>query len=185
MFPLYISAIESGDEKDKFEELYHRYSRLMQYVADSILHDPFLAEDAVHTAFLKIIDNLGKINDVTCHKTKAFVVIVVENVAKGMYVDRKKQATVPFDKVEYSIAAESGELEELMSDIGLEEIAAKIEMLSELDSEILMMRYIHELNDKEISRLLDVKEATARKRLERARRRLAALLEKEGEDYGK
>ncbi|HBT65675.1 MAG TPA: RNA polymerase subunit sigma-70, partial [Ruminococcaceae bacterium] len=40
--------------------------------------------------------------------------------------------------------------------------------------------YIHELTNKEISRLLDVKDTVVRKRLERARQRLAALLEKEG-----
>lgn len=41
----------------------------MFYVAHSILKDEHLAEDAVHQAFIKIIDNLDKINEITCPKT--------------------------------------------------------------------------------------------------------------------
>lgn len=67
-----------------------------------------------------------------------------------------------------------------MSRLSVERIATEIEALSELDSEILMLRYIQELTDKEISRLLDIKESAVRKRLERARQRLAARLEEVG-----
>lgn len=180
MLSFYLSIIDTDQDKEKFEKLYTQYRRLMQYVAHDILKDDYLAEDAVHTAFIKIIANLNKIGDISCHKTKAFVVIVVENVAKGMYTKRKKHHTVSFDEIQYDITCESGELEQLMSRLSVERIATEIEALSELDSEILMLRYIQELTDKEISRLLDIKESAVRKRLERARQRLAARLEEVG-----
>ena len=180
MLSFYLLMIDTDKDKIKFEKLYIQYSRLMQYIADNILHDDCLAEDAVHTAFIKIIANLDKIEDIDCHKTKAFMVIVVENVSKNIYVSRNKHNTISFEDIPFEIADGVDELESLMSDLSIAEIAAKIETLSELDSEILMMRYIHELTNKEISRLLDVKDTVVRKRLERARQRLAALLEKEG-----
>ena len=175
----YLSMIDTQEEKDKFETLYHKYSRLMKYVADGILHDEYLAQDAVHIAFMKIIPNLGKIGDIACHKTKAFVVIVVENEAKRIYTARKKQNTVSFDEIQYEVADADGGLEQIISDLTVEEIAAEIEKLSKLDRDILMLRYIHELTHKEIARLLDVKGTTVRKRLERARQRLAMRLGKE------
>jgi len=41
----------------------------MFYVANSILKDEHLAEDAVHQAFIRIIESLDKINEIKCPKT--------------------------------------------------------------------------------------------------------------------
>lgn len=62
----------------------------MFYVANQILKDNFLAEDAVHDSFVKFMENLDKIQDVNCHKTKRFVVIIVRNHAINTYNNRKK-----------------------------------------------------------------------------------------------
>lgn len=70
MLSFYLSIIDTDQDKEKFEKLYTQYRRLMQYVAHDILKDDYLAEDAVHTAFIKIIANLNKIGDISCHKTK-------------------------------------------------------------------------------------------------------------------
>ena len=180
MLAFYLSMIETENEKDKFERLYHQYGRLMKYTANKILHDDFLAEDAVHTAFLKIISNLHKIDENAICRTKGFVIIITENAAKSMYVNRKKIHAFSSEYAKNDVAYELSEFEKLISDLSADTIADKIGTLSKQDSEILMLRYIHELTDKEISRLLDLKESTVRKRLERARRRLAETLEKEG-----
>ncbi|EGT4060805.1 sigma-70 family RNA polymerase sigma factor, partial [Clostridioides difficile] len=55
---IYLSIIDSEEEKDKFEKIYEKYKKLMFYIANQILQDEQLSEDAVHNAFLKIIDNL-------------------------------------------------------------------------------------------------------------------------------
>ncbi|OMK69243.1 hypothetical protein BER44_004089, partial [Clostridioides difficile] len=48
-------------------------------------------EDAVHSSFLKIIDNLDKVNDVNSPKTKGFVVIIVKRISINIYNRRKKR----------------------------------------------------------------------------------------------
>jgi len=57
----------------------------MFYVAKAILHDDFLAEDAVHDAFIKIIRHLDKIDEIPSNKTKSFMVIVVERTSIAIY----------------------------------------------------------------------------------------------------
>ena len=57
-----IMAIENDDDREKAAELYKLYSSTMLYIARSILHDHYLAEDAVVEAFIRIINNLNKIN---------------------------------------------------------------------------------------------------------------------------
>lgn len=50
MFPVYISAIESSDDRDKVEQLYTKYEKVMFLTAMKYLKDNMLAEDAVHNA---------------------------------------------------------------------------------------------------------------------------------------
>lgn len=50
----YMSLMDSADDKSKFERVYQSYKGLMFYTANRILNNPQDAEDAVHTAFVKI-----------------------------------------------------------------------------------------------------------------------------------
>lgn len=59
MIAMYLALIDDEKDKIKFREIYEEYSKQMWYVANEILHDRFLAEDAVHDAFLGIAKNFG------------------------------------------------------------------------------------------------------------------------------
>lgn len=78
---IYLQMIESDEDKSKFEQLYIMYKGLMFHVAMKILKNEFDAEDAVHQAFLSLIENLKKISDVKCPKTRAYIVIITERKA--------------------------------------------------------------------------------------------------------
>ncbi len=95
---IFLIMVEDEKSRPKLELLYNNYKYTMLYVAKSILKDQYLAEDAVHKAFIKIIDNLHKIDDQLCNKTKSFLVIVVRNISIDMYNHIKKQNIVNFDE---------------------------------------------------------------------------------------
>ena len=88
MLPFYLQLLETEGEKQKFERLYERYRRLMHWIAVRILQDEHLAEDAVHEAFLRILQNFDGIDEILSPKTRNFVVIVVRNTSLNL---RKKQ----------------------------------------------------------------------------------------------
>ena len=94
---IYLSMIESPEEKTKFETIYYEYRDLMFYAANKILLDTYDAEDAVHEAFLKIVDIIDKIDTVDCPQTRALVVIITERKAIDLYRKRRKQNIVPFE----------------------------------------------------------------------------------------
>ena len=50
---IFLMMIDTPEEKRKFVVLYEKYRHLMMKVAMDILKDPYVAEDAVHNAFLK------------------------------------------------------------------------------------------------------------------------------------
>jgi RNA polymerase sigma-70 factor (ECF subfamily) len=55
-------------------------------------------------------------------------------------------------------------------------VAEKIAVLPDIYRDIMVLKYLHELNDKEIASTLGISEAAARKRLQRARERLKKLI---------
>lgn len=65
---IYLQMIESDEDKSKLEQLYIMYKGLMFHVAMKILKNEFDAEDAVHQAFLSLIENLKK--NIGCQMSK-------------------------------------------------------------------------------------------------------------------
>ena len=49
---LYLSMLDTQEEKDKFTLIYEQYQQFCWYVAYQLLGDAHLAEDAVQEAFL-------------------------------------------------------------------------------------------------------------------------------------
>ena len=91
---LYLQMLETPEEKSLFEQIYLEYRGLMYHVAYEILHNDQDAEDAVHQAFVKIVENIKKIDDPVCPKTHGYVVTIVEHQAIDQYRKRQKYQTV-------------------------------------------------------------------------------------------
>ncbi len=93
----FMMTIENDRDRDKVTEIYKRYSGTMLYIANSILHEIHLAEDAVSEAFIKIISNLEKIDTVDCYRTRGFGAIIVRNVANDMLRKQRNNNIIPFE----------------------------------------------------------------------------------------
>ena len=59
---VYLMMIDSQEDQSKFEKVYLTYRGLMYHVAYKILNNKHDAEDAVHSAFIKIAENIQKID---------------------------------------------------------------------------------------------------------------------------
>ena len=166
---IYLSLLDSEEEISKFELIYSTYKKQMYYTANNILKDSHLAEDAVHNAFLRIINNLEKIEDINSHKTKGLIVIIVKNVSIDIYRKNKKERdnTIFID-----------DLDDIngYDEIGDLEIA--ISKLPENYKQVFLLKFSHELTDNEISEILDIKPDNVRKRISRGREKLKNILKK-------
>ena len=177
MLIFYLSLIDSPEGQSKFEKMYHEYGQLMKYIACGILKDSPLAEDAVHEAFMKIIRYLDKFEEIDCHKTKAYIVKVIESVSKDMLKKEKSHLILDVDSVdEMELAAFDS-----FDHIDIEELSYKIESLPKNYRDILELKAYFNCSDKELAGMLGITPATARKRLERARNALAKRLNEEVE----
>lgn len=173
---IYLSLIDSPEDIRKFEHIYIEYKQTMYYAAYRILKDRHTAEDAVHQAFLRIVNKLEKIDINDCHKTKAFLVIIAEHIAIDIYRKRKRENVLSFDELEVYIADETLQIQNEEVD----EIFCAIERLPKNYSTVLRLKYSQGYNDAEIADILDITEGNVRQRISRAKKKLSELLGREG-----
>lgn len=168
---IYLSLIETEADKSKFEEIYDLYKKTMFYVANEILKDYAQAEDVVHTSFIKIINNIDKIDEVNCNKTKGFIVTIVKNTAIDAYRNNKRE----FEKVERVKDTKAYEHTSMINDKSDIEIA--ILELPDKYSVVFSLKYYQCLSDKEISDILKIKPTTVRSRISRGKEKLRQILD--------
>ena len=93
---LYLAALESDGDKKQFRELYRRYHRVMERTALAVLHDPHDAEEAVQEAFLRVIENFSKIDEIPCKDLGGWLVIIVRNEA--ITILRRRRCHLPLEE---------------------------------------------------------------------------------------
>lgn len=180
VFLLFVFASE--EQRDKFELLYQSYKRLMLYKAYQILGDHMLAEDAVSEAFIRIYKNVDKIEDPSSGSAAAFAATVVKNVALSMLQREKSRGSRAYELLENDREEAAGpSLEnQVLGDISRGEILQLVDSLKDELRSVFLLKYAHDLSHKEIGKLLGITENNVTVRLHRAKKKIAALLQKEG-----
>ena len=167
---LYLALLNSDEDQSKFEKIYATYKGLMFHVANKILNNETEAEDAVHNAFIKIAENIRKINDPVCPKTQNFVVTIVERKAIDQYrVNQKKEESLFLD-------------ETTDGDVGDRSMTGLAYCLSKLSlryREVILLKYYHGYTNSEVAGLLDLTEANVIKIDHRAQHKLKKILKDE------
>ena len=168
---IYLMMIDSQEEQSKFEKIYKEYRGVMFYVANKILNNEHDAEDAVHQAFVKIAENIKKIEQPVCPKTKGFVVTIVENKAIDVY---RKKNRHPVTELKEEIV---GSQVQYSGENGL---ARCILSLPLRYRECILLKYHYGYSSREVSQILGISESNAIKLGQRAKKKLRQLCEEEG-----
>jgi len=166
--------------------LYEAHRKKMFYKANQILNDPHLAEDAVHTAFLRIVKNLHKITDVYCTQTLNYLITIVKNVALSM-ADSNASRDILMAEENYFDEKDSGfNLEnECLSNINYEKIVNEIQKLPDIYKDAVYLDCVMNMQIVEIAKKLSISNETAKKRVQRGRILLIEKLKKEAIIYAK
>ena len=167
--------LENDDDRLKVEKLYEEYRKLLYKVAYNILKDKYAAEDAVQQTFIRIIDNLHKVDEKDCRKTKNFLVIICRNIALNLY---NKRSFLDSDEFKNDLhVSDSGVDSIVVNKESLNHLLELICTLKPIYQEVLLLRFMHDYSIAEISSLLNIDSKTVQKRIERGRKNLLKLLE--------
>lgn len=74
MLSVYLAALDEPDNRETFENVYHKYKRLVYHTAIQIVGDPGTAEDVLQEVFLYISKNFSRIYKGDGHEFAAYLV---------------------------------------------------------------------------------------------------------------
>ena len=168
---IYLQMLETPEDRTKFEILYLEYRDTMYYAAYDILGNSFDAEDAVHHAFVKIAEKIGRIEEAKSPKTRAYVVTAAINRAIDIYRAKQAHPSVPYADEVVGAPVEYR---------GNNQLAGCILKLPARQRQILILKYHHGYALKEIAGMLGITYANALKIEQRAKAKLKTLCEEAG-----
>lgn len=190
MLFIYLSMLESPEDKGKLEQIYNEYERLMLYVAYDILKDYHLAEDAVNDAFIRIINNFEKLfaknDELICPRSKKLVVVITKNICidmqrkKNRYLEQAIETDEGASVID-DIKQEPSAQDEYFQKYGVDRIKDAFSKLPE--NQKIALYYLSIINNtvEEIASILGEKPETIKKRIYRARKALRKILEENNE----
>lgn len=176
-----INTLESEQERLDFQEVYEENYRRMYYAALKILKNPQEAEDAVHSAFVKLAEKFRKYSKIPCSEMAGLCVIIVKNKALDMKRLSRSDRYCELEKAEYTLESVGKEPAAVM--IRQEESAALLACMRELPEGlrlVLELRYFYEYSNGEIADILDISKKNVEVRLYRAKKKLKEVLLREG-----
>jgi RNA polymerase sigma-70 factor (ECF subfamily) len=151
--------------------------RLMLYIAKDILHDKLLAEDAVSQAFIKIIENLKKIDMNNCNKTKSYVVTIIRNTSFNILTQQKRMV-MRDELIDISDVTETV-LDKVTVNEAVAKIAEGIAGLNKNYTDILYLKLYMEYTNEEIAEILGISRDNVLVRYHRAINALKHKLQEE------
>lgn len=180
MLALYLSLLNTNEEKTLFEELYYEHRGIMFRIANGILKDTQRSEDAVNEAFLSLAKNMNKISGRSCNQIRSYLIIIVRNAALQMYNKHKKELctdddleAIP-DITDIELGAEQKESNET--------IFRLIKQLDPKYADVMMLCYGYDIPVPEIAEILGISYENVKVRLMRGRNMLREQLLKEREN---
>jgi len=162
-------GINNEEDKGKVEQIWSKYHGLMLYIAKGILTNPVVVEDAVSEAYIKIIHNLNKLDDISSYQTKSYIVSIVRSVSIDILRKNK-------DRVEYfdeALSETPNNDTDILNNIVIEEgvavIKDAIKLLPPHLKDVVYLYLVHGYSHNEIAKMLNITEAASKMRLYRAK----------------
>lgn len=171
MISTYLAIIGPDPDRERFARLYRdNYQRLAR-LAVQILGPGPRAEDAVHDAFMKLIQNYDALRDREGTRVAAWLAVVVKNTALDMLRKERHETALETALWEPAVPADEGEFHALV---------AMIRNLPEDYRRVLELRFVAEWSLAEIAQVTGLTESTVKTRIFRGRKILMEQLRKEG-----
>lgn len=173
---IYLSVIESEEDKTKFEIIYNEYKNRMYYEANKIVNNSMDAEDIVHQSFLKIIKILDQIEVPKSPKTKNTIVLIVERTSIDFLRKKKRRTILSIDDENINIPTIS-EIENIPN---ASVVSQAIALLPTKYRELLLLKFDSGFSEHEIAEMLSMTDANVKKTIQRAKAKLKSILEELG-----
>lgn len=181
MINIYLSMVETAEDRDKVVFIYENYYSFMCWCAGEVLgHNKHDVEDSVHNAMISIIENLECVDFSDKQRLKNFCGIVAKNKAINHQKRQSKNVIQTEDTVNLEIDQAEMPDEIVLGRETYNVILREIFELDEKYRDVCVLRFVHGHREKDIASFLDIPENTVSTRISRAKKTLREALRKEG-----
>lgn len=168
---LFYTLSLGEEQKNKFEQIYERYHELMLKKAKRMLFDQMEAEDVIHISFLRILDYLDQIDITDNYAVRAFLLTIVENCCIDYIRKKRREDHLSWDEVqEYDMPV--SDKDSVFTQVEIKLVRESMRELPPLYREVMNLKYVNDLDNKTIAKLLGIEEASVRKRISRGKEML-------------
>lgn len=165
---IYLQALDSPEDRARFESLYTAYRGLMFHAARRILNNDQDAEDAVHMAFLSLAEH--SLPSELGPRARCLAATVAERKAIDLYRARRRHPEAELEEIPGCAAPPSDGT-----------LAGAMAALPPRYREVLLLKYYNGYAAAEIAGFLGLTPQNVRQITLRAKRLLAAELAERGE----
>lgn len=161
-----LMMIDTPEDKRKFVVLYEKYRHLMMKTTLDVLHDPYLAEDAVHNAFVSLARNMDKVKESDEVPTKLYLIACARNAAIDLY--RKRSSQVKKETLLEEAIEKDGYVTYIDSELenGILDILKNLPLKYR---DVFMLKYVNHMENQEIAEACGILEGTVRQRIARGK----------------
>lgn len=170
---LYLSMLDTQEDKDLFEKIYTECKQAMFYTANKILHNSYDAEDAVSQSFLSLADNFSPVPLMNPTEIKRYVIIICRNKALNIYNKNKNNAE-NLVRLTDTNAVDNGFFDKCEKS----NLIMAVDKLPNVSKDILYLSIVYERSTDEISQILGLSAEAVWKRVSRAKAQLKENLER-------
>lgn len=184
-----LTLVDTEEDQDRFEEIYHTYKNQLAAIARRQLgsYASMWTEDVVQTVFMSIARNMNTVRSLSERALKAYIYTAVQNAVCDIM--RKESVhgymeDVDDEKVQSIASDDCDILTALCEKEDCERIVACIQELPPLYTGIMSMALLEEMRLVTIAKLLDIRYDTVKKRYSRGISMLRGALEHEKKRTG-
>lgn len=182
MIMFYLSLITDEEDKDTFEHIFHSYRDDMIAIAYKVLENRWDAEDAVQNAMLGLAVSIKRVPTNT-DEMRAYCLAAARNAALHLQKKRSKyHNTISLQKLMAVIPCDEDVFEQIVNQEKYETLIQLIDQIPLHMKECLLLRYVADMQPKEIAKILNRKTDTVQKQITRGKAMLVKLYEEAQHD---
>ena len=185
LLAIYISMLDTEGERSRISELYDENKLVLLSLAKNMLNNRELAEDAVHSAFLSIIESKKKYFELDSRNFRYLAVLIVKNKCIDILREQNKYSGTPLDEMEFCIEAGGKSVEEqVMFESEYEAVRGHLKAIDVISKQVLVMKYYYGMSYKEIGAELGLTQKQIDNRIMKAKTKVRNLIGREAWNNG-
>lgn len=178
MLVFYLGMIDGKEEKSIFEQVYVENLNFFLNYANKFLADRTKAQEAVHEAFVYLLENSESYFRPNKEEMKKLTTTIIKGKAIDILRRENKFIKIDLADLENYLPAPGPSLDKrLIEGEKIEDLAQALKYIDPEAKQILLMKYLEKMSYKEISKILNIEVRTAQTKAFRAKKKLRKILE--------